>query len=102
MKEISKFSPKVISFFRKQGVFIYGVKNGGNGEESGFFTGDILVSVNGSEIDSLDALKKMYETENKKKVGERKSLCEVIRQGYPKYIVLDFNTKSVDQKEKKE
>jgi serine protease Do len=90
VKEITKFAEPYIYFQRSKGVYIQGIKSGGNAETSGLAHYDILMKIGGTEIDSLKTLKEVYEKLASSEKGKRKVLVTVLREGYPQYVVLDY------------
>ncbi len=90
VKEITKFSDLYIYFQKNKGVFIQGVKSGGNAEVSGLYINDILVKIGDVEISSLKTFKEVYEKLIVTEKGKRKIKVVVMRYGYLQYLVLDF------------
>jgi serine protease Do len=90
LKEITKFGDPFLYFQKPRGVFVQGVKFQGNARASGFAPFDVLVSVGGRPIDSLKDARQAYEESLKLEKGKRKLLFRVIRNGYRRFAVLDF------------
>ncbi len=99
VQEINTQSSPFISHFRDRGVFVLGAKYDGNAQESGIESGDIIISLNGTEINSLAAFKEIYEELDKLEKGKRKALLEVLRRGYTRFLVLDFNKEPEEDEE---
>ena len=90
VKEITKFSEPFITFQKKKGVFVEGVKFRGNAQASGLQAGDILVSVDGRPIEALDELVAAYEPLAARPKEQRKILIRILRNGYPASVVLNY------------
>jgi len=90
VKEITKFSDPFLHFQRARGVYIQGVKFSGNARTSGFLNFDILTQVGDRRIESLKDVREAYDAALKLEKGKRKLLFAVIRTGYRRLIVLDF------------
>lgn len=99
VKEITKFANTFITFQRQKGAFVQGVKPSGNARASGFFPGDILVSIGDRPIEAFVDIHKAYEASLKLEKGKRKLLVRVLRQGYLRLLVLDFekDTEKIDE-----
>jgi len=97
VKEISRYAQPVYAYFRPRGVFVQGVKSGGNADESGFYEGDILLEIDTCRVADLKGLKRLYRRLNTLPRGRRKVLCKVLRGGYPIWIVLDFERESQER-----
>ncbi len=97
LKEINKFTDRLLAYFHPAGVFIQGVKAGGNARQSGLRSGDILLKIDGEAVADLDAARRIYNRLDTLPRGKRKVLCEVMRGGYLTWIVLDFNRESQDR-----
>ena len=90
VKEITKFSDPYLHFARPRGVYVQGVKFGGNARNSGFTNFDIITQIGDKPIESLKDVRDAYETSLKTPKGKRKLLLRVIRAGYRRLVVLDF------------
>jgi len=90
VKEITKFSDPFLHFQRPRGVFIQGVKFAGNARASGFTNFDIVTQIGDKPVESLKDVREAYEASLKLEKGKRKLLFSVIRTGYRRLVVLDF------------
>jgi serine protease Do len=90
VKEITKFSDPFLHFQRPSGVFIQGVKFSGNARASGFTNFDIVAQIGDKPIESLKDVREAYDASLKLEKGKRKLLFRVIRTGYRRLVVLDF------------
>jgi len=98
VKEINKFKNPEHFFYKKQGVFIQGVKYPGNAANARLHTNDIILSIDRQEINSLEDIKTLYNTIMEDTKREKKVLLELLRSGYKKWIVLDYR-KDYDEEE---
>jgi len=90
VKEITKFSDPFLHFQRPRGVFVQGVKFNGNARTSGFTNFDIITRIGDRPIESLKDVREAYDASVKLEKGKRKLLFRIIRAGYRRLIVLDF------------
>jgi serine protease Do len=90
VKEITKFSDPFLHFQRPRGVFIQGVKFAGNARASGFTNFDIVAQIGDRSIESLKDVREAYDASLKLEKGKRKLLFRIIRTGYRRLVVLDF------------
>jgi serine protease Do len=90
VKEITKFSDPFLHFQRPRGVFIQGVKFAGNARSSGFTNFDIITQIGDRPVESLKDVRDAYDAFVKLEKGKRKLLFRVIRMGYRRLVVLDF------------
>ena len=97
LKEINKYTDRLLAYFRAEGVFVQGVKSGGNARMSGIRGGDVLLKIDDEEVSDLAAVRRIYVRLDTLPRGKRKVLCEVLRGGYLTYIVLDFNRESPER-----
>jgi serine protease Do len=90
VKEITKFSDPFLHFQRPRGVFVQGVKFNGNARTSGFTNFDIITQIGDRSVESLKDVREAYDASVKLEKGKRKVLFRIIRAGYRRLIVLDF------------
>jgi serine protease Do len=94
LKEINKHTDRFLAFFQPQGVYVQGVKEGGNAHASGLRSGDILQRLDEEDVADLESALRVYQRANTMPRGKRKIICEVLRGGYTAWVVLDFNRQS--------
>jgi serine protease Do len=97
LKEINKFTDRLLAYFHPAGVFVQGVKPGGNARQSGIRSGDVLLKIDGEAVTDLTAARRIYVRLDTMPRGKRKVLCEIMRGGYLMWIVLDFNRESQER-----
>ncbi|MBN2711151.1 MAG: trypsin-like peptidase domain-containing protein [Planctomycetes bacterium] len=93
VKAINEFHNPTLFFYRKKGVFVQGVKYPGNATNSGIRRGDIILSVDGKDVDNLDELEKIYTEMVKDENRDKKTTMVLLRNGLKHYLVLDYATK---------
>ena len=95
VKGISRYATPQLYYFRKQGVYVQGVRWPGNAQDAGIQGGDIIVSVedekkNSVEITDVAQLKGIYEKLLADPKREKKVLLVIKRGAYTKPIILDY------------
>jgi serine protease Do len=90
LKEITKFSDPFLHFQRPRGIHVQGVKFNGNARASGFMPMDVIVRIGESPVESLQDVREAYEASLKLEKGKRKLLFGILRQGYRRLLVLEF------------
>jgi S1-C subfamily serine protease len=89
-REINQFDNPELFFYRKKGVFVYGVKEPGNAALAGLHPQDAIVKVDGKEVTSLDEVKALHKA-SLENVGTRhKMVLSVLRNGLARQVVLDY------------
>ena len=89
-REINQFDNPDLFFYRKKGVFVYGVKEPGNAGLAGLHPQDAIVKVDGKEVTSLDEVKALHKA-SLENVGTRhKMVLSVLRNGLARQVVLDY------------
>jgi S1-C subfamily serine protease len=92
VKEISQFRDPDLYFYKKKGVYIRGVRYPGNAQNAGLKRNDIIVRIDNKPVETLDDVKKIYEEIIADKTREKKVTFEILRNGYPMWKVLDYET----------
>ena len=95
-KEYNEFSEASLSFYKRSGVFVSGVKYNGPAYRAGLRERDILLEVAGQKIESVDDLKRAYEAALAKKGPRRRVLLRVKRRQFVLPIVVDYSRASED------
>jgi len=98
VKEINKHKSPDLYFYRKEGVYVQGVRYPGNAQYVGIQKNDILLSVDRKEVATLKDIETAYKTIVADGTREKKVFLEVLRSGYKKWIVLDY-TKDYEKEE---
>ena len=90
-KAINQFDNKDLYFYRKKGVFIYGVKNPGNASSARIGRNDIIMSIDGVKVETLEDLKTIHEKALKDVGTKPRVLFRVLRNGMMRQVILDFS-----------
>ena len=91
VKAINQFDNPDLHYYRKKGVFVYGVKYQGNAREAGLREKDILLKIDNRNIVTLDDVKKIHAKVIDDIKTRHKILITVLRNGLLRQIVLDFS-----------
>jgi len=97
VKTINQFDNPDLYFYRRKGVFILAVKYPGNAATSGLRASDIVVTIGGTPVATLEDVKKAYETTLATKKDDKKVSIEVIRGGLANHVVLDYSREFEDE-----
>jgi serine protease Do len=90
VKEINRFDNEDLYFHREQGVYIYGVRWPGNAGPAGLRENDIILSINGTEVVTLDEVKAVHERTLASVEEKHRILFVVLRNGMMQRHVVDF------------
>jgi len=91
IKQINQFDNRDLYFYRKKGVFIYGVKTPGNAANAGLRSQDIVLKIDGHEVVTLDDVKQVH-AESLENIDTRHRIVfTVLRNGLMRQVVLDFS-----------
>jgi len=89
-REINQFDNPDLFFYRKKGVFVYGVKEPGNAAGAGLRPQDILVKIDGKEVTSLDEVKALHKASLETLGARHKIVLSLVRNGLARQVVLDY------------
>jgi len=90
IKAINQFDNPSLYFHRKEGVFVFGIKFPGNAANSGLQQQDILLSIDGREVNSVQEIKKVHDDLISNADSKFRVLVKVLRNGQLRQMVLDF------------
>jgi len=90
VKAINKFDNKDLYYYRKEGVFVYGIKRPGNAGNAGLAEKDILLKIGKTEIVTLDDVRKARSEAIEGIEDNHKVLVTVLRNGLMRQVILDF------------
>ena len=93
VKAINEFATPTLYFYVKKGVYVQGIRQPGNAADSGLRRGDIILSIVGKEIQTLEDMRRAFEALVADDKRERKARMVVFRNGLRLQLVLDFSTK---------
>ena len=91
VKQINQFDNPELYFHRKEGVFIYGVKSPGNAGNAGLRPKDIILSIDGREVKTLDDVKRIHAEAIENVEKQHRIMFSVLRNGLLRQMVLDFS-----------
>jgi serine protease Do len=89
-KTINRFDNPDLYFSRKEGVFVFGIKEPGNAANSGLAPNDVIVKVDGQEITTLDELKAIHKASLDKIAEHPRLVITILRNGLMRQVVLDI------------
>ena len=90
VKAINEFDNPNLHFYRKEGVFIFGVRWPGNASNAGLNEQDIVTKIGDVNIVTLDDVRKAHKTALDNIKTKHKVIVNVLRNGQSQVIVLDF------------
>lgn len=93
VKAINEFATPELHYFVKKGVYIQGVKMPGNASQAGLRRKDIVISMEGKRIGTLEELARIYEELVSDEARPKRVRMEVLRGGIERLVVLDYSTK---------
>jgi S1-C subfamily serine protease len=91
VKVINRFESPQLYFHRKEGVFVYGVREPGNASQAGLRHGDILLKVGPTEVSTLEALKSAHRQAVDAVGREPRLVVTILRDDLLRQVVLDFS-----------
>jgi len=96
VKAINEFGTPTLYFYVKRGVYIQGIRQPGNAANAGLRRTDIILSIDGREIATLEDLRQVYGSVLTDEKREKKVRLEIFRGGLRYQFVLDYHTKYKD------
>ena len=90
VKTINQFDNEDLYYYRKQGVFIFGVKYPGNAASAGLNRKDIVLKIDGKDVATLDDVRKVHKDSLAGIDKKNKIIFTVLRNGLLRQVVLDF------------
>ena len=91
VKTINQFENEDLYFYRKEGVFVYGVKYPGNASKAGLASQDIILKIGGKVVKTLDDVKKIHAEAVQNVQKEHRILLTLLRNGLMQQLILDFS-----------
>ena len=91
VKEINQFDNEALYFYRKEGVFVYGLKYPGNASSSGIRDNDILLKIDGQDVKTLDDVKRIHKAAIENVQNKHRIMFMMLRGGLMRQVVLDFS-----------
>ncbi len=93
VKAINEFATPTLFFYVKKGVYVQGIRQPGNAGDAGLRRSDIILSIDGKEIRTLEDIRRAYDAIVADDKREPKVRMEVFRNGLRYQLVLDYSTK---------
>ena len=90
IKAINQFATPELYFHRKEGVYVFGVKQPGNAGAAGLRAKDIILRIDGKTVATLDEMKAIREALIDKVETRHRVQLVVLRGGLMRLIALDF------------
>lgn len=90
VKTINQFDNQDLYFHKKKGVFVYAVKYPGNASNSGLGRQDIILKIDGQEVETLDDVKRVHAECVANVESKHRVVVVVLRNGLMRQVVLDF------------
>lgn len=91
VKSINQFDNPALYFYRKEGVFVFGVKYPGNASQAGLQPQDIILKIDGKDVTTLDQIRQMHKDAIANVDTKPRVLFTVMRNGLMRQVVLDFS-----------
>ena len=91
VQQISQFRTPGLAHYMPHGIYVLGVRQPGNAYNSGLRAEDIILSVDGASVHSLEEINEIYQRLSRLDPGDRLTTIHVLRHGYKQMIALDFN-----------
>lgn len=91
IKAINQFDNPDLYFYRKEGVFVYGIRFPGNAANANLAPKDILLMIDGQPVKTLEEVKQMHKEALEKIEEKSRVVLTVLRNGMMRVIVLNFS-----------
>ncbi|MFN0132719.1 MAG: trypsin-like peptidase domain-containing protein [Phycisphaerales bacterium] len=90
VKTINQFDNPDLFFHRQTGIFVLGVKYPGNAANAGIAPRDIVLKIDGKDVQNLDQAKQVHADLIAAVAKKSRVVVSVLRGGLMRQIVLDF------------
>ncbi len=90
VKEINQFDNPDLYFYKQSGVFVYATKYPGNAASAGLLRNDILLTIDGKEVNTLADVEAANKTAVEHVDEKPRIVLTVMRGGLTRQVVLDF------------
>jgi serine protease Do len=91
VKSINQFDTPDLFFYRKEGVFIFGVKGPGNASDAGLINKDIVLEIDGQKVASLDDIRAIHKRTLDGVKTKNRILFKVMRGGLLRQVIVDLS-----------
>ena len=91
VKAINQFDNEDLYFYRKKGIFVFGVKYPGNAINANLQIEDIILQIGGKEVKTLEDIKKIHKEAFDNIEKKHRIVFTILRNGLMQQKVLDFS-----------
>ena len=91
VKEINQFDNPDLHFYKKKGVFVYGVKQPGNAQVAGLRAQDIILKIDSKKVTTLAEAEAVHKASLENVATKPRIVFSVLRNGLLCMVVLDFS-----------
>jgi serine protease Do len=91
VKTINQFENPDLHYYRKEGVFIFGVKYPGNAAQSNLREQDIILKIDGKEVKTLDDVRGLHKAALAAVQTKNRCVFTILRNGLMQQVVLEFS-----------
>ncbi len=90
VKTVNQFDNPDLYFHRREGVFVYGLKQPGNAADAGLWRDDIILKIGDAPVATLEDVRAVYDRAMAGIDREHRILFVILRNGLMRYVPLDF------------
>jgi len=91
VKTINQFDNPDLHFYRKEGIFVFGIKYPGNATSAGLRQQDIILKIDDKEVTTLEQVKEIHQAAIDNVNTKSKVMLSVMRNGLMRQFVIDFS-----------
>lgn len=91
VKAINQFDNKELYYYRKEGVFIFGIKYPGNASNARLMQHDIIIDIDGEPVVKLDDIRRLYRKSVENILTRPRVTLNVLRNGMFQQVILNFS-----------
>ena len=91
VKAINQFENPDLYYYRKEGVFIFGIKYPGNASNSNLRQQDIILKIDGRDVKTLDDVRAIHAEAIAAVQQKNRCVFTVLRNGLMQQAVLEFS-----------
>jgi serine protease Do len=91
VKAINQFDNPGLYFYREKGLFVFAAKTPGNADDAGLRHNDILLSIDGQPVETMDQAEAVYKKAVERIDQKHSVLVTVLRAGQRRELVLDYS-----------
>ncbi len=91
VKAINQFDNKDLYYYRKEGVFIFGIKYPGNASNARLMQQDIIINIDDEPVVTLEDIRRIYGKSIENILTKPRVTLNVMRNGILQQIILNFS-----------